>query len=89
LISSKDDLVSQLSPLREEDFLLRGEISAEGGGFLLRGEDFLLRGEDFWLRGGGFSAEYQKSTLCPILMKLCMVIPMDMPNNRKMHKTRY
>jgi hypothetical protein len=36
--------------------------------------------------GGGFSAERQKSTLCPIPTKLCMVIPMDMPNKSKMQK---
>jgi hypothetical protein len=30
--------------------------------------------------------ERQKSTLCPIGMKFCMVIHMDMPNNRKMQK---
>ena len=36
--------------------------------------------------GGGFSAERQKSTLCLIPTKLCMVIPMDMPNKRIMQK---
>jgi hypothetical protein len=60
-------------PLREEDFF------AEGGWF------FAARG---WFSGewGGFSAERQKSRLCPIPTQLCMVIPMDMPNKRKMQK---
>ncbi len=53
---------------------------------MLRGDDFLLRGDDFSGEGGGFSAERQKSTLCPIPTKLCMVIPMDMPNRRKVQK---
>ncbi len=53
---------------------------------MLRGDDFPLRGDDFPVREGGFSAERQKSTLCPITKKLCMVIPMDMPNKRKILK---
>ncbi len=59
--------------------MLRGED------FLLRGDDFLLQGDDFLLRGG-FSVERQKSMLCLIPMKLCLVIHMDMPNKRKMQK---
>jgi hypothetical protein len=48
LILNKDDLVSQVSLLRCEDF------SAEGRYLLLRGEDFPLRGDDFLLRGDDF-----------------------------------
>ncbi len=53
---------------------------------MLRGDDFPLRGDDFPVREGGFSAERQKSTLCSITRKLYMVIPMDMPNKKKILK---
>ncbi len=83
MILSKDDLVSQVSLLK------MGEFFAEGRYLPLKGEDFVLRGDDFPLRGDDFPVrgeECQKSTLCPIPTKLCMVISMDMPNKRKIQK---
>ncbi len=57
-----NDLVSQVSQLRGEHFLLRRYLPLRGDDFMLRGDDFLLQGDDFLLRGEDFprSAKNQR-----------------------------